>query len=58
MVVGWQLFNIFVGAVYYYLIVDVVPEPLLGRFYGLFRLFGLAPGCCSTTSSSARPSGT
>lgn len=40
LVAGFQIFNMFVSSVYYYLIPDVVPQPLLGRFYGLFRLFG------------------
>jgi MFS family permease len=42
--VGFQVFNLFVSSVYYYLIPDVVPQPLLGRFYGLFRIFGAAAG--------------
>lgn len=44
LVVGFQVFNMFVSSVYYYLIPDVVPEQLLGRFYGLFRVFGVAAG--------------
>jgi len=44
LVVGFQIFNLFVSSVYYYLIPDVVLEPLLGRFYGLFRLFGTLAG--------------
>jgi MFS family permease len=41
---GFQIFNIFVSSVYYYLIPDVVPQPLLGRFYALFRVFGSLAG--------------
>lgn len=39
LVTCFQIFNVFVASVYYYLIPDVVPQPLLGRFFGLFRLF-------------------
>jgi len=42
LVAGFQVFNMFVSSVYYYLIPDVVPEEFLGRFYGLFRVFGTA----------------
>jgi maltose/moltooligosaccharide transporter len=45
LVLGFQVFNMFVCSVYYYLIPDVVPEKFLGRFYGLFRVFGTAAGC-------------
>jgi MFS family permease len=44
LVAGFQIFNIFVSSVYYYLIPDVVPRPLLGRFYALFRVFGSLAG--------------
>lgn len=44
LVVGFQVFNMFVSSVYYYLIPDVVPQEFLGRFYGLFRVFGTAAG--------------
>jgi MFS family permease len=37
----YQTFNMFVASVYYYLIPDVVPSELLGRFYALFRFFGI-----------------
>ncbi|MEI8246651.1 MAG: MFS transporter [Lentisphaerota bacterium] len=40
LVVAFQIFNMFVSSVYYYLIADVVPEAFIGRFYGLFRVFG------------------
>jgi MFS family permease len=43
-VAGFQVFDVFVGSVYYYLVRDTVPEDHLGRFYGWFRLAGsLAP---------------
>lgn len=44
LVVGFQIFNMFISAVYYYLIPDVVPGEYLGRFYGLFRLVGVGAG--------------
>ncbi len=42
--IGYQIFNMFVGCVYYYLIPDVVPDELMGRFMGLMRVFGMAAG--------------
>lgn len=39
LVVLYQIFNLFVASVYFYLIPDVVPHELLGRFYSLFRIF-------------------
>ena len=39
-VVGFQFFNMIVGSIYYYLFADVVPEHLMGRFMGLFRVVG------------------
>lgn len=44
LVVGFQVFNMFISSVYYYLIPDVVPDDHLGRFYGLFRIFGTLAG--------------
>jgi len=38
LVVAYQIFNLFVASVYYYLLPDVVPHQLLGRFYSLFRI--------------------
>jgi MFS family permease len=38
LVVVYQIFNLFVASVYYYLLPDVVPHELLGRFYSLFRI--------------------
>lgn len=38
--VGFQLFNNFVGSVFYYIFSDVVPKPFIGRFMALFRLIG------------------
>jgi maltose/moltooligosaccharide transporter len=37
---GFQIFNMFVSSVYSYLLPDVVPLALIGRFMGLFRLIG------------------
>jgi len=43
-VMGFQIFDVFVGSVYHYLVRDTVPEEFLGRFQGMFRLIGgLAP---------------
>lgn len=42
--VGFQLFNMFVGSVFYYIFADVVPKPFIGRFMALFRLIGTAAG--------------
>jgi maltose/moltooligosaccharide transporter len=43
-VMGFQIFDTFVGAVYYYLVRDTVPEEFIGRYYGVFRLVGaIAP---------------
>jgi MFS family permease len=39
-VVGFQFFNMIVASIYYYLFADVVPEHLMGRFMGLFRVVG------------------
>lgn len=44
LVAGFQVFNMFVSSVYYYLIPDVVPQDHLGRFYALFRVFGSLAG--------------
>lgn len=44
LVVLFQFFNMFVASVYYYLLNDVVPTELLGRFFGLFRVVGSAAG--------------
>jgi MFS family permease len=47
MIVGsvlFQLFNLFVSSVYYYLFADVVPEKLMGRFMGLLNMVGAASG--------------
>lgn len=43
-VMGFQIFDVFIGSVYYYLVRDTVPEGFLGRFSGMFKLVGgLAP---------------
>lgn len=44
LVACFQIFNMFIASVYYYLIPDVVPADHLGRFYGLFRVFGTLAG--------------
>lgn len=44
--IGFQLFNMFVGSVFYYIFADVVPKPFMGRFMALFRLVGTAAGFC------------
>jgi maltose/moltooligosaccharide transporter len=44
---GWTLFefaNITCGAVFSWLINDVVPRPMFGRFYGMFRALSLIAG--------------
>ena len=38
MMVGWDLANIFVSTIYYYLFNDVVPTAYLSRFLALFRI--------------------
>jgi len=38
----FQLFNMFVNSVFWYLFNDVVPPQFLGRFMGLFRIVGTA----------------
>ncbi|MCC7517554.1 MAG: hypothetical protein IT578_00040 [Verrucomicrobiae bacterium] len=40
----FQLFNMVVASVYYYLFKDVVPDAYLGRFLSLFRSIGLVAG--------------
>jgi MFS family permease len=40
----FELFNMFVSTVYWYLFNDVVPEQMLGRFMSLFRLVGTLAG--------------
>lgn len=42
--VGFRFFELFISTVYYYLFNDVVPEKLMGRFLGLFRIVGTAAG--------------
>jgi maltose/moltooligosaccharide transporter len=44
LIVLFQVFNMFIATVYYYLIPDTVPEAFIGRFYGLFRVFGIFAG--------------
>ncbi len=42
--VGFQVFNLFVASVFYYIFADVVPKPFIGRFMALFRVVGTAAG--------------
>ena len=42
--VAFQFFNMFVRSVYYYLLNDVVPQAVIGRFYALFRIVDAAAG--------------
>ena len=42
--IGFQLFNMFVVSVFYYIFADVVPSTLIGRFLAMFRLVGMAAG--------------
>jgi maltose/moltooligosaccharide transporter len=44
MIISFQVFNLFIATVYYYLIPDTVPEPFIGRFYGYFRVVGMTAG--------------
>jgi Na+/melibiose symporter-like transporter len=44
LIVGYTVFNMFIATTYYYLLPDTVPEPFIGRFYGLFRFFGYLAG--------------
>jgi MFS family permease len=42
--VAFQFFNMFVRSVYYYLLYDVVPQKVIGRFYALFRIVDAGAG--------------
>ena len=42
--VGFQVFNLFVASVFYYIFADVVPKAFVGRFMALFRVVGTAAG--------------
>lgn len=44
MVVAFQVANMVVSSIYYYLFNDVVPESRMGRFLGLFRIVSIAAG--------------
>ena len=44
LVTTFQIFNMFVSSVYYYLIADVVPKAFIARFYGLFQMCGAFAG--------------
>ncbi len=42
--VGFLFFDLFAGCVYYYLFADVVPQELMGRFIGFFKMAGSCGG--------------
>lgn len=42
--IAYQVFNLFIASVFYYLFADVVPKQFLGRFMALFRVVGTAAG--------------
>ena len=42
--VAYQMVNMVVASIYYYLFNDVVPEQFLGRFFSLFRVVGTLGG--------------
>jgi MFS family permease len=44
LVAAFQIFNMFISSIYYYLIVDVVPESFLGRFNSLMQIVGASSG--------------
>ena len=44
LMVGFQFFNLFTQAIFYYLFNDVVPHAFLARFVALFRIAGGAAG--------------
>ena len=42
--VAYQVFNLFIASIFYYLFADVVPKQFLGRFMALFRVVGTCAG--------------
>ena len=42
--IAYQVFNLFIASVFYYLFADVVPTQFLGRFMALFRVAGTCAG--------------
>lgn len=44
LLLGFQIFNMFICTIYYYLIPDVVPNEVIGRFTSLFRVCGTFAG--------------
>lgn len=42
--IGFQVFNMFVSSVFYYIFADVVPEQFMGRFMAAFRVVGTLAG--------------
>lgn len=43
-VIGYQFFNLFVAAIYWYMLADVVPSALMGRFFSMMRLVSQLAG--------------
>jgi len=43
-VIGYQFFNLFVAAIYWYMLADVVPSVFMGRFLSLMRLVSQLAG--------------
>lgn len=43
-VVSFQFFDMFVASIYWYLVNDVIPGNVMGRFYGLVRVVGSGAG--------------
>jgi len=44
LVISFRFFELFINTIYWYLFNDVVPQTLLGRFLGLFRVVGALAG--------------
>ncbi len=44
MILLFDYFNIFINTIYWYLFADVIPKELMGRFFSLFRIVGMAAG--------------
>ena len=44
LLVGFSVFNLFIITVFFYLVPDVVPQRILGKFYTCFRIAGLSGG--------------
>lgn len=44
LVATFQIFNMFIASINYYLVVDVVPEVFIGRYASLSQIFGASAG--------------